>query len=231
MTAVAGPVVAETSAGMPGWRIVADLTPPELADIRRLAALRRWIVAGLVLVVLLCAGGYVLARRAESAASTTVAAADTRLAALTAEQNRYAGVTRIQNARTAKDRQIAALTAADVDMAALLTQLRTALPRSMSLTLATVSVTGASANGSAGTTSLDTSGRPTVGTISLAGTSRRIVDLAGYVTALGRLPGVVAVVPTTNATTNASAAHWTVTLQLTDRVYVHSGAKPRAGTR
>ena len=52
--------------GMPGWDVVADLTPPELINMRWLGVLRRRIAAGLVLVVvLLRAVAYVYAVRPE----------------------------------------------------------------------------------------------------------------------------------------------------------------------
>ena len=46
---------------MPGWGIVADLTPPELIASRHLKVLRKWIVLGLVVLVVACVAGYVLA--------------------------------------------------------------------------------------------------------------------------------------------------------------------------
>ena len=53
---------------MPGWGIVADLTPPELIAARGLRVLRKRIVAALVVIVLLCAGGYVWAAAKDNAA-------------------------------------------------------------------------------------------------------------------------------------------------------------------
>ena len=49
--------------GMPGWGIVADLTPPELIASRHLKVLRKWIVLGLVVLVLACVAGYVSTAR------------------------------------------------------------------------------------------------------------------------------------------------------------------------
>lgn len=81
---------------MPGWGIVADLTPPELIESRRLKALRKLIVAGLVAVLVLCAGGYELARLQRSSAQGALDRTSERTTQLQAQVSRYSGVTRIQ---------------------------------------------------------------------------------------------------------------------------------------
>ena len=66
MTATA-PAPVQLWSTMPGWGIAADLTPPELINSRALKTMRKWLGAGLVVLLLACVGGYVAAARQRSA--------------------------------------------------------------------------------------------------------------------------------------------------------------------
>jgi uncharacterized protein HemX len=213
---------------MPGWGIVADLTPPELVAARRLKVLQRYIAAGLATVVLLCAAGYAFAYVKNSSASDAVDAANARTTDLTAQQSKYAAVTQLKATTTGITSQTRTLMATDVDMAGLLGTLRRLVPATMALTAVTVSTTPAAAGS---TPSLDGSARPTIGTITLTGSSHRLVDLASYVSRLSALPGVVDVVPSSNTAGSANVATWNVSLQITDLLYTHRYDVQPVGSR
>lgn len=222
MTAVTSSRATAAWAEMPGWSIVADLTPPEIIDARRLRVLRRLIAAGLAAALLLCGAGFGYAHGRRSAAAHDLAAANARTTALTVEQGRYARVTQLQAATKAVDAQIAQLMRTEVDVAGIVTRVRDDLPAAMSLTTITVSLSAAAqAPTTSGSTSLDTSGRPVIGTVSLAGSSRDLAELAVYVAALSGVKGFVNVIPANNASSTKGATQWTVTLQLTDALYTH----------
>ncbi|WP_375480187.1 hypothetical protein [uncultured Jatrophihabitans sp.] len=205
-------------ATMPGWGIVADLTPPELVAARALKVLRKYIALALAVVVLLCVAGYVWASMQSSAADDRLAASQAATSQLTAENAKYSGVVALQNATQNVNSQVATLLATDIDVAAFVQRLHTVAPAGTTLTTVNVAL---SASGDPTATSGVTT-EPIVGTVTLSGTSRRMVDLAAYVTALQKLRGVVNVIPSTNsATKNGGLATWAVTLQITDKLYTH----------
>lgn len=229
MTALANRPVDMIWSGMPGWGIVADLTPPELVAARRLRVVQKFALLGIVVVLLLCAGGYVLAFVKHSSASDSLAASKHRTSQLQAQQLQYTKVTNIQQQTQSINAQLATLTANDADVAILVAKMRDALPGTMSLTSLTVSISGA-AGGTNTAASLDTSGHAAIGTVTLAGSAQHLVDLAGYVTALSELPGVANVIPASNSTGTTGAAQWNVTLQLTDALYSHPSASATPGS-
>ncbi|MEP7177620.1 MAG: hypothetical protein ABI775_00880, partial [Pseudonocardiales bacterium] len=114
----------EVWSSMPGWGIVADLTPPELIKSRELKVLRKLIVTILVALLVLCVGGYAIAARKHSAAAASLRDVQARTGALNAQTDKYAGVTRLKGTVTEVQNQIAALMAGDVDLAKLIGQIR-----------------------------------------------------------------------------------------------------------
>jgi Tfp pilus assembly protein PilN len=205
---------------MPGWGIVADLTPPELSAARRLKALQRLIGVGLAVVVALCAGGYFWAKLQHGSAVDALDAANERTTALTVDQAKYAHVTQAQTLTRSIDGQVGVLMVDDVNVPVLLAKLRAALPGTMSLTSVNLTLTPGPAATSPGT-SLDTSGRPTVGTVTMTGSAEHMADVADYVSALSAVRGIVNVVPPSNNAGTGGGAQWTLTLQLTDKLYTH----------
>ncbi len=216
---------------MPGWGIVADLTPPELIAARHLRALRKLIVVGLTLVVALCAGGYVLAVRQHSSATSARDAVTARGADLQRQLNSKAflHVITIQGTVAKVQGQVATLLKDDIDLPALLTEVALALPASMKITTLSVSLAsgGTAAQGGSGT-SLDTSGHPVIGTVIVTGSGHKLDDLPMYVDRLATLPGVVNVVPTSNQATNG-AVSYNMTFSLTNKLYSHRYDAAKAG--
>lgn len=205
-------------ASMPGWGIVADLTPPELVAARSLRVLRKQLAAALVLLVVLCAAGYVWAGQRTSGADNQLATSQATTARLNAENAKFANVVNLQNATRSIQGQIASLMSTDVDVAGFITRIRAAAP--VGTTFTTVGLT---LNPAAAPSTPSTVGTaPTIGTLTLSGTSTRMVDVASYVTALQGQPGVVNVIPATNSATKAGGrATWSITAQLTDKLYTH----------
>lgn len=198
----------------PGWGIVADLTPPELIADRRLKVVRRFIAVGLALVLGLCGVGYGYAVWQGSSAADGLAAEQTRTATLLADQHRYIGVTAVHAAITQVQQQLGWLMASDVNVDKITAAIVAALPPTMTIDSATVTVTGVAgaASGSStddkttGVGGLDTSDAHHVGTVTLSGTGAQLTDLAAYVDALRRVPGVFEPYPLSNQATGADAS-------------------------
>jgi hypothetical protein len=204
---------------MPGWNVVADLTPPELIASRSLAVLRRRIFAALVIVVLLCVAGYVYSASSYGSASDAADAASTDTIALQHATVKYAPVTQIETAVDSIRGEVATLMQDDVDVPAVVSSIRAALPSTMSIQSLSLTLTPA-VSGAGAATGLDASGRPVIGSVSITGSGRTLDDLPSFVDRLSAIKGVVNVLPTSNQVTN-SLAQFSVTISLTDELYSH----------
>ena len=208
---------------MPGWGIVADLTPPELIASRRLAVLRKLLVACLSVLLVLLAVGYGYVRLQAHSAASSLADANLRTMQLHNEQNRYAPVTRVQAAINGVEVLTSSLMSSDIDMAQLLTALRQPLPASMSIDSVSLTISQAGAGAAAANksgNSLDTSGHQGIGKVQLEGNAHSVDDLAGYVTSLLQVPGVVDVVPGSN-TVSGGTVSWSLSCSVTDQLISH----------
>lgn len=212
---------------MPGWGIVADLTPPELTASRRLAVIRKALLAGMVLLLILLVLLYGYSAHVKSSASNGLSEERARTAQLAAEQNRYRDVTQLHASITGFDSKITALMAADVGFAATIGSLRTALPPTMALDDLEVKISQAGAlaaaatSGQAGTvSSLDTSGHKSIGQVILNGSGHSLDDLPAYLANLRKIKGVIDVVPVSNELSGPSV-QFNVTLSITDEVLTH----------
>lgn len=211
---------------MPGWGVVADLTPPELVELRRLRSLRKMIVATLVAVMVLCLAGFGYAMYREAGAQSGLDDIRAEGTTLVAASSKYGAVVRLRAQTDAVNAQIAQVMTVDVDMARLLASLRQAAPASVSLTSVNVSLTATDpATGAATTVAAGTArppaGEAVIGTVTLSGTARRLNDLADYVQSLQKVPGVVDVLPANNAAGATGAANWSMTLSVTEKLYSH----------
>jgi hypothetical protein len=207
---------------MPGWGIVGDLTPPELIAARKLHTLRRLIVGGLGLVVVLCAVAYAYAMIQHSHANDDLDAASAQTTQLQVEGNKYSGITRIETTIDAVKGQVASVMVGDVDTAALVTKLREALPGTMSIQNMTIAVNSApGGTPTTPSTSLDVSGHALIGNVTITGSSQRLSDVSAYVDDLGRIPGVTNIVPTSNQVGNTSS-QFNISLAVTDVLLSHT---------
>jgi hypothetical protein len=213
----------ELVSAMPGWSIAADLIPPELINARRLRVLRKLMAAGVFLLLMLCAVGYYLAAQQNSNASSELATIQDRTAQLVGAGSGYADVVLIQGSVRQVQTQIGQLMGGDVDLAALMGELRSNLPATMGITEETITISTAgvaSADSSAAAGSLDTSGLPRIGTITISGTGQSLDDLSDYVDRLNTITGLVDVLPIANIA-GPSGTQFSVTMGLTDALLSH----------
>jgi hypothetical protein len=206
---------------MPGWGIVGDLTPPELINARRLYTLRRIIAGALAFVVVLCGAGYGYAMMKHSSASNDMSSAEAQTTELNVSAGKYSGITRIETKVNASNSQLASLMHIDVDVAKLLATIRANLPGSMSIDNVSLALVNPTLAAGSGATTMDTTGRAHIGTVTINGSAQTLNDLPAFVDQLAALPGVVDVLPTSDQRT-ASVAQFSVSLVLTDALYSHS---------
>lgn len=211
---------------MPGWNIVADLTPPELVAQRSLAVLRRRILMALVVVVLLCIGAYGYAFFEKSAASTDAATASDGTSSLMRKANSYAGITRIEAAVDQVRGQVGTVMQNDVDVAHAIAAIRAALPATMSIQSLALTLTATAG----AQTGLDASGKTQIGTVTISGAGRTLDDLPAYVDRLAKVRGVVNVLPGSNQVT-AGVAQFNLTAALTDQLYTHRYDTAKTGVK
>jgi hypothetical protein len=222
MTTISSP--AQIWNTMPGWGIVADLTPPELTASRRLAVIRKALLVGLISLVVLLLIGYGYAFRTKHVASSALAAEQARTSRLLIEQNKYGVVTQLHGSIASVDVQLASLMNGDVGFSTTVGQLVSALPPTMAISDLEVQVSPAGAAAATAaqgaTTSLDTSGHQAIGRVTVSGSSHSLDDLPGYLAKLKQITGVIDVVPVSNQV-SGPAVQFNVTLSLTDQVLTH----------
>lgn len=217
---------------MPGWGIAANLIPPEVIAARRIAAIRKMIITGLVAVVVLAAAGYAYAFMQQRQAQSQLSAAQAQTTALETSQQRYSQVVTLAGSIAQVKTQLAALMADDVDAAKLVDDVAAQLPPKstitqlqLSLDAASQQAAGTSSSGSSTSTgggALDASGEQHIGTLTLNGSTGSLSEVAGYANALAKLPGVVSVYPTSEGTSTGTAGvTFTIDLTLTDQLLTH----------
>lgn len=201
---------------MPGWGIVTNLIPPELLAARQLRVLRRFVLAALIGLVLVCLAGFTLAKFNNASAHSALDSEQAVTTSLTQSESQYSDVTRIQTSVDGVNGQLAQVLASDVDLQPVLLQLRRAMPAS--LDIKNLSLSTSSSTGTNGFSGLDTSGHPIIGSVTIAGDAATFQGISDYVDALARINGVVNVVPT-SAQGNKLTINYNITLNLTDQLY------------
>jgi hypothetical protein len=207
---------------MPGWGIVANLTPPELIAARKLKSIRKIFAGVLVVILVIGVGLYATAFLSHRSAAADLAAEQGRTTSLTAQQHQYQGAVRVQGSITEVQSQLAGLLTDDVDMSSLVGALRAKLPSGMTITQVALNIqTGlAGASAAAGGSALDTSGQQHIGAVTIAGNGHRISDISAYVDALASVPGVVTPYPT-STTASAKLVQWSIQLTLSSDLLTH----------
>lgn len=206
------------SGGMPGWTIVADLTPPELINSRWIAVLQRRMAIGLVLVLVLCAAAFTYATIRSTSAEDDATAAIERTTYLNRSADRYVGITRIETTVSSIDAQLTTVMANDVDVARVVASISRELPTSMSIQSLSLTLNAVSTID--GETGLDTSGRPTIGTATITGSGQGLNDLPSFVEGLSGIRGFVNVLPTSNEVSK-DGSQFSVGVTLTDQLLSH----------
>ncbi|HZY77806.1 MAG TPA: hypothetical protein VFE40_15935 [Jatrophihabitantaceae bacterium] len=208
----------------PGWGIAANLTPPELISSYRLRRIRERILLAVCLVGLFAAAGFAYGFWRAHQADGDLSAARSQTDALQRQVGQYGSVTTIQGNVAQVRAKLATLLAGDVDVSTLIGKLRAAAPSGIAISALTVTIDDPAASGSAAgsgpTATLDTSGAKHIGSVQINGTGHSIDDLPRFVDAVAALPGVVDVLPTSNAT-QAVGTKFSLSLTLTDRLFTH----------
>jgi Tfp pilus assembly protein PilN len=210
---------------MPGWGIVANLIPPEVLQARRVRAIRKMVAYLLCALVLLAGIGYGYAFYRSQQAAETLAAEQSRTSQLLAQQKRYADVTLLQGTVAGVRTELSQLLESDVDMSALVNSVLKQLPpgatvSQLAVTMSPPAGQQAKVNPASGTASLDTSGRPHIGLITVTGQAQRVPDVSTLVDRLGSLPGFLDPYPTSN-TTNDKGALFTIQFTINDSLFSH----------
>jgi hypothetical protein len=210
---------------MPGWGIVANLIPPEVLQARRVRAVRKVMAYALCVLILLAGAGYSFAWYRSQQAADALSAEQSRTSQLLVQQKRYADVTLLQGSVAGVRTELSHLLAGDVDMSVLVASILTQLPAgaTVSQLAVTMSAPGgkqATANLASGTGSLDTSGHPHIGLISITGQAARVSDVSTLVDRLSVLPGFIDPYPTSN-TMNDKGTLYTVQFSVNDKLLSH----------
>lgn len=230
MTTIERPV--ELWSTMPGWGIVANLTPPELIAARKLKTIRKALLVGLALLLVIGIGCYTMAFLSHRAAASDLSDEQARTTQLQAQQHKYQRAVQVQNSITGVQSQLGGLLKYDVDQAALVERIRAKLPPNMTISALTITIDAAPGTTAApiGAGSLDASGSTHIGTVALAGNEQHISDVAAYVNALATLPGVVAPYPGSSTVTE-TAVQWSAQLTLTGDLLTHRYDTVKKGSK
>jgi hypothetical protein len=210
---------------MPGWGVVANLIPPEVLQARRVRAVRKLVAYALCVLVLIAAVGYGFAWYRSQQAADALSAEQSRTSQLLAQQKRYADVTMLQGSVAGVRTELSHLLASDVDVAALTAAILTQLPpgatvSQLAVTMAAPVGKQAGANLASGSGTLDTSGHPHIGLISITGQAPRVSDVSTLVDRLSALRGFIDPYPTSN-TTNDKGTLYTIQFSIDDRLLSH----------
>ena len=224
--------VAPVASVAPGWRIAANLIPPEVLQARRVRAVRRTNIVLLAVVLAVVAAGFAAATWRTHLAADRLAEAQATTSRLMAQQRQFAGIVQVKADTTRLAAQRATLTAHSVDMQALLASVRGALPTGVTITQLTATLdaespgTTSAAGGTAGAGALDASGHRHIGSMTVTGSARRLEDVSAYVDRLAKVAGVVQPYP---ASSHAGAAtvDYSLQLTLTDQLWP-AAARPAA---
>jgi hypothetical protein len=210
---------------MPGWGVVANLIPPEVLQTRRVRALRKLVAYALCVLVLIAGVGYGFAFYRSHQAADALAAEQSRTSQLLVQQKRYADVTLLQGSVAGVHTELSHLLASDVDVSALLASILRQLPPGATVSQLAVTMSGptgrqATTNLATGSGSLDTSGHPHIGLITITGQAARVPDVSTLVDRLSTLPGFIDPYPTSN-TTNDKGTLFTVQFSINDSLLSH----------
>jgi Tfp pilus assembly protein PilN len=223
-TLVHEPPAAAKAPAADGQRFVAVramLLPDEIVRARRLETVRRQVLLGLVTVVALVVAAFGLSWWQTTTARSDLSDAQHRGAALLLQQNQFHRLVSAQVQTAQIHQQLTALMAEDVPWSKLIASLRAHSPQGITLTTVTASMSapgitsGASAPNTQAT--LNDTGKPTVGTLTIAGVAGNKTGVAAYADALNRITGVTGALITSVTTVNHSV-NFTITTALTSDV-------------
>jgi len=214
------PVTAKLPAA-DGQRFVAvraKLLPDDIVRTRRLEKVRRQVLLGIVTVVALVVAWFGLSWWQTTTARRDLSDAQHRGAALLLQQDQFHRLVSAQVQTEQVHQQLTTLMAEDVPWSKLIASLRAHAPQGITLTTVTanMSVPGITSGASAPNdqATLNATGKPTVGTLTIAGVAASKTGIAAYADALNRIDGVTGALITSVTTANHSV-NFTVTTALT----------------
>lgn len=178
--------------------VFADLLPDEVVASRRLGELKRRVVIGLAVLLVLLIGWYVLAMWGTSKAKDDLASAQRQTTTLQAQLRTFQPLVTAQTQSAQISSALTRLMAGDAQWTDLLTTLRASAKDGVTLTSITGSMTaGAASVGSSasGLGVLNQTGKQQVGTLTLTGTAPDNNTVAAYVDTLAKVKGLAAPFP------------------------------------
>jgi Tfp pilus assembly protein PilN len=172
-----------------------NLLPAEIAAAREVRKIQRRIVAGLAAVVVAAVGGYGYYWFDASKAASSLADEQQTLATMRVQQQKYSELPQIQVTTQNIDSTLEAVMVNDVAWDRYLDALSASVPAGVVLTTLTVSLDDVVPNSAGGgpadvtTGSLDTSGQPHIGMLTVSGHAPDHDTVAGWATTLKGIDG------------------------------------------
>jgi Tfp pilus assembly protein PilN len=201
--------------------ITANLLPVEITDARREHKLR-WIVAAVLVVVLAALGFWdYSARQQTSDQQAALTKAQARVNSLQASiaDPKYAALSKAKSDGAAISSELTKLMATDVAWYEVVPTLRTtAQAAGVTLTNITATLTTASSAASATTTATSGTSGTDAGSISLTGTATDKSQIATFLDALGKVPGLTNPF-LTNVNGETSQNQFSMTVTFTSALY------------
>ncbi len=176
----------------------ANLLPREVIAARHTEALRRKVIAALVVLVLILAGGYGLSWWQTRSARADLADLTARSRVLQQQQSQFTPLVQAQAGTNTIRLKLQTVMQGDLPWWSVLSNLRVKAPAGVSL----VSVTGALSSGvgtsgtSSAATALNQSAMPAVGTLVLTGSAPTKTTVAAFADQLSNTNGISAVMIT-----------------------------------
>ncbi|MEO6886203.1 MAG: hypothetical protein ABI232_07960 [Jatrophihabitantaceae bacterium] len=178
--------------------VFANLLPDEVVASRRLGELKRRVVIGLVVLLILLIGWYALSMWGTSNAKDDLTSAQQQTTTLQAQQRTFGPLVSAQAQSVQISSALTKLMAGDVQWTEMLTTLRASAKGAITLTSITGSMTaGAASTGASagGLGVLNQTGKQQVGTLTLTGTAPDNNTVAAYVDTLAKVKGLAAPFP------------------------------------
>lgn len=179
--------------------VFANLLPDEVVAARRLRALKRRLLFGIVGLWAVLVGIYGLSIYQTDSASSDLSDVQAQGAALTHRLNDYAPLLSAQAKSAAIGSTLSTLMANDLSWRDLIQRVQKQTQGAITVTTIAGAVTDASTAdpgaAGAGLDALNSSGDTIVGTLTVVGTARDDRSIAGFVERLGRVTGVTAPLP------------------------------------
>jgi Tfp pilus assembly protein PilN len=193
----------------------ANLLPDEIISDRQTDAVRRQVLLGLVVVVALLVGWFGLSWWQTSSSRSDLDDARHQTTALLNQQQEFGPLVQSQAEAATIQAHLQKLMTGDLSWKAMLTTLRSKAPAGVNLTTVTGNVVTSLPGGTPPTTtSLNQTGKQSVGTLIITGTAHDKRTVAAYADQLGKIKGLTAPL-ISSVTTAATSVTFTVNLIVT----------------